>query len=155
MLSSVLEKSTCKNCRFCCEFEKADEWETPIINEHLANLLKQKGVKVKKQNNNYTFDLEFEGKEIKKCPFLSEKGCSLDEENKPFDCKIWPLRVMKKQDKIYLTLAKTCPAFENDDTRIIDLSLKLFESITIYAKNNKGAIKEYSPDYKIIKEMEL
>lgn len=153
MLSDVLDKETCKNCRFCCEFEKADEWEIPIVSKNVAEHLKNKGVKVVKVNENYTFDLEFEGKEIKKCPFLSENGCVLDEENKPFDCKIWPLRVMKKDNKIYLTLAKTCPAFEKDDEKIIKLSLKLFEKISNYAKQNKGAIKEYSPDYKIIKEI--
>ena len=155
MLSSVLNKSTCKNCGFCCEFEKADEWEIPVVNKQLAKQLEKKEIKVLKLNNNYSFDLEFEGKEIKKCPFLGENGCVLDDENKPFDCKIWPIRVMEKQGKIYLTLAKTCPEFEKDDERIIKLSLELFEKIRDYVKNNRGAIKPYSPDYKIIKEMEI
>ena len=44
------------------------------------------------------------------CYFLDSKsGCSLSEDEKPFDCKIWPLRVMKKEEQYVITLSQSCP----------------------------------------------
>lgn len=31
MLSKVLKKSTCAECRFCCSFRRCSLWETPLF----------------------------------------------------------------------------------------------------------------------------
>ena len=31
MLSKVLTKETCKNCKFCCVFKKESLWELPVF----------------------------------------------------------------------------------------------------------------------------
>ena len=31
MLSKVLKKSTCADCRFCCSFRRCSLWETPLF----------------------------------------------------------------------------------------------------------------------------
>ena len=42
MLSKVLEKSTCAECRFCCSFRRCSLWETPLFpKETIARLEKE------------------------------------------------------------------------------------------------------------------
>lgn len=155
MISKALDKSTCAECRFCCEFDKTDSWEIPIVLPSVAKRLEKKKVKVVKDKGCFTFDLEFTGDEVKKCPFLGEKGCVLDEEEKPFDCKIWPLRVMDKDGEIFISLAKSCPAFSSDDEKIKLLAEELSGKITDYIRENPLSVKKYSNDYKILKKLEL
>ena len=39
------------------------------------------------------------------CEFLdSKRGCVLSDEDKPFDCKIWPLRIMARERSLLLLL---------------------------------------------------
>ena len=85
MLSKILSKNDCANCRFCCSFRRQSLWETPIFEWRppldLAPLYKT-------QNPD----------EEVPCPYLDAKtGCTLSDEKKPFDCKIWPLRVVKAE----------------------------------------------------------
>jgi len=45
-----------------------------------------------------------------KCPFLNEqKGCTLPERLKPFDCKLFPLTFMYEKNKVRIFLNKKCP----------------------------------------------
>lgn len=154
MLKGVLDKSTCAKCKFCCGFDKEDSWEIPVINEALADELRNKGIKIDNVNGCYKYNLEFEGNEIKYCPFLDEKtGCTLDNENKPFDCKIWPLRVMKKGNKKVLAIAKTCPAFSVTKADLLRLiSERLLEEIKEHISKNPYVINELKEDYEVLAE---
>ena len=136
MLSKVLKKETCANCRICCEFEKADEWEIPVINENLKDWLEEKGVKTININGCVKYDLEFQGNETKFCPFHSKQiGCTLDEENKPFDCKL-------------------CPNFKDDKSKLINLiNAELEEIIKDYIAKNPYLINDLKEDYQVIKEL--
>ena len=103
----------------------------------------------------YKYDLEFEGEEIKNCPFHSkDTGCVLDDENKPFDCKIWPLRVMNKNGKKVLAIAKLCPNFENDKTDLLNLIDEELEGIIReYISKNPYLINDFKSDYEVLKEL--
>ena len=155
MLSKVLDKSTCAKCKFCCGFDKEDSWEIPVISEKLAKQLKAQGGKVTDVNGCFKFDLEFENDEVKYCPFHSTKtGCTLNDKEKPFDCKIWPLRVMKKDDKNFLTIAKTCPAFSNGKNELLQLVKDgLLEDIKDYISKNPYLINDLKEDYEILLEL--
>ncbi len=155
MLSKVLKKETCANCRICCEFEKADEWEIPVINENLKDWLEEKGVKTININGCVKYDLEFEGNETKFCPFHSKQiGCTLDKENKPFDCKIWPVRIMNNNGKKVLAVAKLCPNFKDDKSKLINLvNEELEEKIKDYIAKNPYLINDLKEDYQVIKEL--
>lgn len=122
MLSKVLNKTTCAKCKICCEFDKKDEWEIPVINNKLKQQLDENGIKTFEINGCYKYDLEFEDDKTKFCPFHNENiGCTLDEENKPFDCKIWPLRIMNNKGKRVLAVANLCPSFSKDKQDLISL----------------------------------
>ena len=50
MLSKVLKKSTCADCRFCCSFRRCSLWETPLFpKETMEKLEKEYGIKVDKK----------------------------------------------------------------------------------------------------------
>ena len=42
MLSKILSKETCKNCKFCCSFKRQSLWETPLFSLQQKNLLQNK-----------------------------------------------------------------------------------------------------------------
>ena len=69
------------------------------------------------QKKFYTFDISHAYKtadpeEEAPCPFLdTTKGCILPLGLKPFDCKIWPFRAVRKSDgTLKVALTPTCPA---------------------------------------------
>lgn len=116
MLSKILSKSQCAECGFCCVFRRASRWETPLFTEEVKNSLseKYKNAKFKKVGDMYTVNLDDEYKtksedEEAPCFFLDENsGCMLRDEEKPLDCKIWPLRIMKKDNETIIALTPTC-----------------------------------------------
>ncbi len=106
MLSKVLEKSTCAKCKFCCSFRRCSLWETPLFPENTVEKLERHGsyqFDMNDDNGKYgrmhlqdSYNTDDENEEVP-CFFLDpDKGCTLSYEDKPFDCKIWPLRIMKK-----------------------------------------------------------
>lgn len=135
MLKSVLTGEQCARCRICCSFVRADVWEAPEF--------------TKDKLNEKVFRDE---KEILLCPALdSSKGCTLGE-NKPFDCKIWPLRPFVIDGKVKIGVAKVCPEF-NEET---DYKLKelleggLYDIIVEMIEKDSTLVKNYTEDYRII-----
>ena len=56
-------------------------------------------------------------KDLYYCSMLDHtKGCKM-EENKPFDCKIWPFRIMALNNTQVITLSPVCPVVK---TRSLD-----------------------------------
>lgn len=99
MLSGLLEKEECKNCKYCCGFDKSDFWETPAFSEKAVEEIRKSKPETcfTKYGNIYKWTAgDFEG--IKECPALTENGCSLGDEEKPFECRIWPFRLMRLSD---------------------------------------------------------
>ena len=39
MLSKVLKKETCAECRFCCSFRRCSLWETPLFPKEVMDSL--------------------------------------------------------------------------------------------------------------------
>ena len=120
MLSKVLEKSTCAKCKFCCSFRRCSLWETPLFPENTVEKLERHGsyqFDMNDDNGKYgrmhlqdSYNTDDENEEAP-CFFLDpDKGCMLSYEDKPFDCKIWPLRIMKKDDEYVIALTPTCPS---------------------------------------------
>lgn len=118
MLKKILSKDECKECAFCCAFKRRSLWETPAFSaEDKIFLEKKYGVKFRAgENGGFTFDLSGEFKtgsesEEAPCPFLDKaKGCVLPENEKPFDCKVWPFRAMREGGEIFVAVATSCPA---------------------------------------------
>ena len=119
MLSKILSKTSCAACKFCCSFRRQSLWETPLFPPEVAEKLSREneyGVvgeftpvqdaretrDAREAQNAYRLVLENNYRtdapeEEVPCTFLNpQKGCILNGEDKPFDCSIWPLRIMNK-----------------------------------------------------------
>ncbi len=151
MLKKILSPETCGKCRVCCVFDKDDIWEIPLISEELHTRIVQKRPELKmtgRGKSSYVFDMEFKDNGLTYCPALSETGCTLGD-NKPFDCRIWPLRAMKKGDDIVITISPVCESVNPDDKNVKALAEELAPIIFDEADKNPDIIKEYIEGYPI------
>ena len=158
MLSQVLSKSTCAACKFCCSFRRQSLWETPLFQPEVVEKLSQP--------NEYGVVGEFcdgqiiisgyrtdDSEEEVPCPFLNpQSGCILKGEDKPFDCSIWPLRVMRKEGKLVIALTPTCPAIGAAPSPELIKLVKsgLGEKIFEYAQAHPYIVKEYRDAFPIL-----
>ena len=158
MLSKILFRKTCAACKFCCSFRRQSLWETPLFPPEVAAKLSREneyGVVGEFRNGRIvlggyrTDDLD----EEVPCTFLDpQKGCILKGEDKPFDCSIWPLRIMNKDGKLVIALTPTCSAIGAVPSQALvelvqgGLGEKIFE----YAKTHPYIVKEYREGFPII-----
>lgn len=177
MLSKILSKETCASCKFCCSFRRCSLWETPLFPEDTVRKLG--GEFDIEQKDGYSYGkMNFDGRystddaeEEAVCQYLdAQKGCVLSYEDKPFDCKIWPLRIMRAQradkaergagehiadeSKLVIALTPTCPAINKVD---IETVRKLVEEelgsvIYEYARQHPYIIKEYRENFPVLAE---
>jgi Fe-S-cluster containining protein len=154
VLELILSPKTCAKCRICCNFDKTDIWEIPIFSEKQKNTIRtmsSDGFSFQKRNNSYVFQMDFKGKDIAFCPALCESGCVLGEE-KPFDCNIWPFRVMRlKSGDVALVLSPVCPSVQQHSVKTIMefVSGEFQERVFKEAKDNPDIIKDYIDGYPI------
>ena len=154
MLSSILKKSDCASCKFCCSFRRQSLWETPIFSNDTAQKLQAPFPQARFRqtgSNSQTIDLSHlyktdDPNEEALCPFLDSKnGCSLPPELKPFDCSIWPFRAVRtNENNIAVALTPTCPAINKVPVEKIKALLDsgLRQKIIDYAKAHPDIIKE-------------
>ncbi len=130
MLSKILSKEDCKNCKFCCSFRRQSVWESPF---QLST----------------AFKTEDPNEEVP-CDYLDKNsGCTLSEKEKPFDCKIWPFRVMEENEKIYVTIATTCPAINKKSENEINECLNdIIDRIRDEIEKKNCTVKKMNPLYK-------
>lgn len=175
MLSSILAKSDCAACKFCCSFRRTSLWETPIF--PAADLPKFQALKPDAKfrpagpgaenagnssitsnqpasPSSYTFDLRSSYRtddpaEEAPCPFLDPtRGCTLPLDLKPFECKVWPLRAVRTNDaSLAVALTPTCPAINRQPLdRVRNLAASgLGQQILDYAEKHPDIIKEITP----------
>ncbi len=160
MLKNILSPKTCAGCRICCIFDKYDVWETPVISEELKARIEAADPSLrfvsKGDSGSYIFNMEEswdEGEEIFRCPALDpDSGCTLGE-NKPFDCKIWPYRIMELNGAQVISIASICPdMYEKPLKALIDeLDSGLADKIFAEAEKNPAIVKPYENGYPILK----
>lgn len=150
MLKKILSKETCKECKFCCSFRKISLWEVPLFSEEQKKNLEKKYQNILFKEvekkvftlNLYPFFKKKDMQEEVSCFFLDcQKGCILKEEEKPFDCKIWPFRLMKKEESLVIALTPTCPTINSIEI----VKLKTFvkeELATVIFEYGKSKIKK-------------
>ncbi len=155
MLTKLLKRETCAECRLCCVFDSSDIWETPVISEEVRHRIENILPEVEflsKGEKSYLFRIRHldEG-DLFYCPILTDTGCRLGTE-KPFDCQIWPYRVMEVEGKIAITIAPICEAMMRVSLGELTGLLKesLADVIFRYAQDNPDIIKPYDPMYPIL-----
>ena len=154
MLKKLLSREECANCKICCSFDDYDIWETPIIDEELK-------VKVLKLNPEQKFVTKGSSsilrmeKDVQEdlyfCSLLDrQKGCMLGDE-KPFDCRIWPFRVMDLNGTLVLTLSPVCPVVKTRALEeLCDFATELAPVVFKQAKAEPVIVKPYINGYPIL-----
>lgn len=164
MLSSVLKKEKCKECKNCCVFYSSSRWEMPEVSRDNADEIRRffkcedsvTEIDGKYKMNGVLRENICEKSEEYRCPALDEnKGCVLPSELKPIECSMWPVRVMNDNEKIYICLASSCHAaddnFKNDIISLLNCRLKK-DIIEIVIKD-KNVVKKYNKSYEKLMEI--
>ncbi|MCM1335705.1 MAG: hypothetical protein NC084_11485 [Bacteroides sp.] len=153
MLKEILSPESCAACRLCCTFDESDLWEIPVFSAALGERVARErpelpllpyGVKSRVLKT----PLGADG--LARCPALSERGCTLGE-NKPFDCMIWPFRVMEREGRRLLTISSLCaPSQKIDREKLAAFAEKLLPTVRKEIEENPDVIKPYRGDYRIV-----
>ena len=166
MLKEILRKEDCASCRFCCAFRRTSLWETPIFTGENIDAIRENadldGSALREFTSGSqtyaTYDLSDKyltdsPEEEAPCPYLGVRGCLLNDEEKPWDCKIWPLRVMRKADgEIVIALTPTCPSINKLDIETVKtfVRTKLQDDLFAYAAAHPYLIKEYKEGFFVL-----
>ncbi len=154
MLKNILKAGDCASCRICCVFDKYDIWETPVLDDGLTEIIRERfpNVSFIQKENSRIFRMEESEDGLYRCPMLTETGCALGDE-KPFDCRIWPYRVMKLGDRLVISIASICPVMYKKPLSKLCGELEredLGEKILNYAKAHPDIVKPYEKGYPIL-----
>lgn len=156
MLSGLLEKQQCAECRFCCVFDGEDFWEMPSLSKATADsILEVKPeTKLEEVDGDYTFSTDNLTLETYPCPALTSTGCSLPNELKPFECSIWPFRVMELDGELVLAVCNDCKGLEGLPEIIVDIfgNANVRRVAFNYAKEHPQIVKPYHTNYRVIEE---
>jgi hypothetical protein len=157
MLSQILSKSTCAACQLCCLFDASDIWELPVLPPETVAAVKrqQPDVAFVPVETEVTFAAPvLKDEELFACPMLKADGCSLPEAEKPFDCKIWPFRLMRTADGsgIGIAISTLCEGIESHETAALQdfLQQNLAETCFAYAAQHPAHIKPWMDGYRMI-----
>lgn len=154
MLGELLSREECAKCKICCCFDSDDIWEAPVITDEMAdkivksvvnqNFIVQNDVRILKMDKEYDKDLYY-------CSLLDHNTGCIMKDQKPFDCKIWPFRVMDFDGRLVITLSPVCPIIKTKPfEKIIDVLDKISPIIFEQAENNPEIVKPYIEGYPIL-----
>ena len=154
MLSKILSKSECAECKICCSFDSYDLWETPVVTDDIM----QRALEINPQqrfsdaSGARLFVMECEkDMDLYYCPMLDhQKGCRLGDD-KPFDCKIWPFRIMRLEGRRVIVLSPVCPnVYKKAFNEIKALADELAPIIYVQADKTPEIVKPYIVGYPIL-----
>ncbi|MFT3951848.1 MAG: hypothetical protein QM689_07905 [Oscillospiraceae bacterium] len=155
MLSELLTPADCKSCRLCCSFDSYDLWETPVIDDPTRDLIQTKFNPAQPFIDCGDYALlrltREADEDLYYCSMLDRAtGCKMGAD-KPFDCRIWPLRVMEFESRRVIVLSPVCPVMI---TRPLDklsaLARRLAPMIFEQADKTPPIVKKYLPQYPIL-----
>ena len=155
MIGKLLSREECAKCRLCCCFDSYDLWETPIIEKSTHDRIIS-GFRPDQAfldlEDHYLLKMQKEpDRDLYYCSLLyHDKGCIMGEE-KPFDCRIWPFRVMDLNGTRVIALSTVCPVVQTRPLcEIQAVAKELAPQIFAYADRAPFAVKKYISGYPIM-----
>lgn len=154
MLKKILKGSSCASCRLCCIFDRYDIWETPVFTSEIRDriLSAKPETEFVPKDGGYIFMVEkFSDEGLFSCPALTENGCMLGDD-KPFDCRIWPYRIMEISGRRAITIASICDELYNRPlSQLVEfLKCGLADEIFRYADTHSEIVKPYYEGYPVL-----
>ena len=157
MLKDVLSPEDCAKCGFCCSFRRQSLHLTPLFAKETVEEIRRLFPEARFRtlpNGAVTIDIadryrtDDSGEEAL-CPF-NRKGCILPQHLKPFDCELWPFRLMKSGNGLALALVPTCPWIAKDSPKFKETAAAVAEKAVAYAKTHPELVIESRPDYQVV-----
>jgi Fe-S-cluster containining protein len=157
MLKKILSPKVCADCRLCCKFDCTDTWELPVISKETAKAVMENKPETRfiPIHDEMTFKAPpLSGDELFSCPALTDSGCGLQEHHKPFDCKIWPFRIMHdEKGNRFITVSELCEGIKSFPDNELQNFLKEENLSTIifdFAKTHPSHVKPLTDGYRIL-----
>lgn len=154
MLTHILTPTDCATCKLCCNFHRDSAWETPSLEPEQISLFQERGIPLEKRaDGSCSFCLFFQADEACNCPVLdTDAGCTLPRSKRPFECRIWPLRLMKDGQQLVLGLYSQCPALSSPTLQklIAYATGELLPAILQHGQRHPSIIRPLNPAYKVI-----
>ncbi|MDD5947330.1 MAG: YkgJ family cysteine cluster protein [Oscillospiraceae bacterium] len=160
MLKEILSASTCAKCRNCCMFLPQSAWELPSFDMKSRDRLQVAAydITLTADGSRFSVALHYDAAgEAQPCPFLdANSGCTLPLEEKPFACSLWPVRVMQKDGKRYLTMYRGCDGLPETRADAVKSLLQngLSARITKELEADPTLLLPYHENYLILQEIE-
>ena len=154
MLSKLLSKDDCARCRICCSFDSYDLRETPVVTDEvmLRSLSIKPGQRFAEVEGTRLYLMQREpDSDIHYCPMLDhERGCLLGD-NKPFECRIWPFKVMSFEGRRVIAMSHICPRlFSKPLSELHALAAELAPAIFAEADRTPQIVRPYTTGYVIL-----
>lgn len=159
MLTHLFNAATCARCRLCCNFRPASVWETPYLEEALCEQLTSLGIPLcTRADGSRSFALSFRTDspdETADCPLLDPaRGCTLPRGARPFECRVWPLRLMYAESgELCIGCYTACPALAEPSVRerlVAYASGELLPLLLDYARRFPRSVRPLHPAYAVI-----
>ena len=157
MLKNLLSPEDCAKCGFCCSFRRQSLGLTPCFAKEtvaeICGLFPDARFKTL-PNGAITIDIDDkyrtdDSREEALCPF-NRRGCVLPGRLKPFDCELWPFRLMKSGDGLVLALVPTCPWIEKDVDKLRAAASVIAKRAVEYAEAHPEIVIEHRDDYRVV-----
>ena len=149
MLTKLLAREACADCKECCVFSRYSTWEQPALSPEtrlLAEQILPEAKFISKGESSFLFRIrEDYPEDLFLCPLLdTEQGCLLGE-NKPFECRIYPFQVSEINGRTAITLSPLCEVMMQKPVGILLEFLKqeVAEQIFAYAELHPDVIRPY------------
>ena len=151
---NLLSRGECADCRECCVFFFFFLSDTPVITDEVMR-------RVRELDPERRF-AEFDGRRLfvmdkepdsdyHFCPMLDrERGCRLGED-KPFDCRIFPLRIMELAGRRVIAVSPVCPVISGKPFgRLLSEARRLAPVIFAEADRCPQIIRQYITGYPVL-----
>ena len=160
MLGGLLSAQECAECRLCCAFEGYDLFETPTVTRETAQRIVNEKLPCQefvRVGESYLMKMQREpDRDLYYCPLLDrERGCIMGD-GKPFECRIWPLRVMRRGERLVIALSALCPVMKLKPPELIRQKCEeLAEVIFAEARACPDLVKPYTEGFTVYAEETL
>lgn len=159
MLTHIFTPTSCAHCRLCCNFRPQSAWETPFLEPALAEKLEEQGIPLcTRAAGSRSIALHFHTDSpdaVCNCPLLNPaSGCTLPRSERPFECRVWPLRLMHDATgTLCIGCYTACPALADSSTRRKLVSYatgELLPTLLGYAQKFPQSIRPLDSGYTLI-----
>ena len=151
---SLLTRGECAACRECCVFESYDLYDTPTVTDEVMERARtiDPSVRFAETEGRRLFMMKGGAdSELRFCPMLDpERGCRLGE-HKPFECAVFPFRLMELDGRRAVTVSPVCPVVRGKPFgALLGEAKRLAPLMFAEADRCPQMIRKYAPGYPVL-----